>query len=90
MDVDVFVIIAKNMFVPPADNNEFVDIKWFDLEKPELFVPEMLPKNDVVIESLIKVLDELKTSGEISAEFLVDETKTNDPELKFLKGKIHK
>ena len=90
MVVDVFIVLTKEKFNPPADNNEFVDVRWFALEQPELFVPEMLPNNDVIIPELKAKIDELKANGKVLTTFVVDETKVDSPELKSLKSKIYK
>ncbi len=89
MQVDVFVKISESKFEPPADNKEFVDTKWFDLDSPQLFVPEMFPDNDIVIESLTEKINELKSAGEMKELFIVDETKNKNPDLKLQKSKIH-
>lgn len=90
MQVDFFVILSETKFTPPNDNDEFVDIRWFDLQRPEVFINEMLPHNDTLIAELNKKLDELKATGKISTGFVLDETGIDSPELKLQKSKIYK
>lgn len=90
MIVDVFVKMCETKFEPPKDSSEFVDVQWFDIEMPELFVPEMLPNNDVVIEKLSQKITELCTHGKITELFVVDETDVENQELKLLKSQIHR
>src|SRR3989338_9309115 len=73
-EVDVFFKISQDKFEPPQDNTEFVDIRWFDLDDPKTFVFEMLPGNEVIVKSMSKVAEELRSNQEIKEEFRVDET----------------
>lgn len=88
-EVDVFVILSKDKFEPPRNNSEFVDIQWFNIKKSELFIHEMFPDNDIVIENLKYKIDELKDIGQVKEFFVVDETKNQNPDLRSLKRKIY-
>ena len=90
MQVDFFVVISSTKFQPPADNSEFVDVRWFDLEMPELFVQEMFPNSDILIQQLTIKVNQLKMGGKITEEFTIDDTKNENVELIALKDKIHK
>lgn len=79
--IDFFIVKMNDMIMPPSDNDQFVDTRWFDLTKPELFVHEMLSGDDVVVASLNEYL---KTGK----EFLID--KSNDELLKEQTKKIYK
>lgn len=54
--IDFFVVELSQMIAPPADNSEFVDTHWYDLTLPELFVPDMLSGDEMIIEELNKFL----------------------------------
>jgi 8-oxo-dGTP pyrophosphatase MutT (NUDIX family) len=67
--VDFFVAVAPEKFLPPADNSEFVDTKWFSLSKPEEFLGEMLSGDDKIISALNHFLKtgenfEIKKTGD--------------------------
>jgi 8-oxo-dGTP pyrophosphatase MutT (NUDIX family) len=57
--VDFFVVATENR-AKLADNSEFVDMLWFDLEKPEMFLSDMLSGDYVIIEELQKYVSNPK------------------------------
>jgi 8-oxo-dGTP pyrophosphatase MutT (NUDIX family) len=77
--VDFFVVSTEEK-IEIADNKEFVDLAWFDLEKPELFLPDMLSGDHMIIEELQKYV--LNPNGYV--EFKINKTgdKTLDMQTK--------
>jgi 8-oxo-dGTP pyrophosphatase MutT (NUDIX family) len=49
-----FYIIKMFEKVEIEDNGEVVDVRWFDIQKPEIFVNEMLSQDEVLIQELSK------------------------------------
>ncbi len=88
MEVGVFIKVSDTKFVPPSDSDEFVDIKWFELNKPELFVHDMLPNNNILIDQLTKKVSEMRQLGKITNTFIIDETNLSNKELELQKAKI--
>ncbi len=76
--IDVFVLNLKEKIVEPTDNSEFVDTKWFDLDHPEEFVPEMLSGDDAIISAL-------KTFLETGENFEINKSENN-----ILRGQVKK
>jgi 8-oxo-dGTP pyrophosphatase MutT (NUDIX family) len=78
--VDFFVLVLKEK-INITDNDEMVDVRWFDVEKPELFVDEMLSGDDIIIKELQRYVSDPENinNPEKFEKFKID--KTNDIEL---------
>ncbi len=87
-----FVIWNENRFSKiPSSSNDFDDIKFFDIEKTDDFLPYMIRKNDILVEQLDLKLEELRDLGKIESDlFTIDETLNEDKELREQIQEIYK
>lgn len=61
--VDFFVVNTENKLML-SDNSEFVDITWFDLGKPELFLSDMLSGDHMIMQEVFKYVKNPETFKE--------------------------
>jgi 8-oxo-dGTP pyrophosphatase MutT (NUDIX family) len=52
-----------------ADNDEMVDVRWFDVERVEDYIHEMLPGQDVIMHKVIHSLFEVNDYQPFSFDF---------------------
>lgn len=58
--IDCFVVESSEMFTPPNDNNEFVDVKWIPLHDLSKYYYEMLPGDEQIVENMVAYIVEGK------------------------------
>jgi 8-oxo-dGTP pyrophosphatase MutT (NUDIX family) len=88
LEVGIFYVFWRDEFPILKDNEEFLDIRWFDVDDFESYVPEMMRTNETLAKHLANTLIELEDFGKIKNEFTVDETHNLDPELNRQKQEI--
>ncbi len=93
IQVDIFIIVSGGDFVIPANNSEFEDVRWFDIEKSEVFLNEMLNGDNEIIPKLSEALEQIKNNVEMVKEFEVElssNTQEEKKEREKIKNKIFK
>jgi 8-oxo-dGTP pyrophosphatase MutT (NUDIX family) len=88
LEVGIFYIFWQDNFPTLKDNEEFLDIRWFDVDDFQSYVPEMMRTNEVLARHLSNTLGELEKFGKIKSEFIIDETNNLDAELSRQKNEI--
>jgi 8-oxo-dGTP pyrophosphatase MutT (NUDIX family) len=92
-NVEIFFVIwdEERFLKIPNDNGDFNDVRFFDIEKVEEFLPDMMRQNDELVGRLNSKLEELKNEGGIYSEvFIVDETNNENQELRAQISEIYK